>query len=231
MIKNKGIRELPEAERPYEKCELFGVESLSDAELLAVILRSGIPGKSVLELAMDILYPTSHEKSITNLHQWNLESLCEIRGIGRVKAIQILCIAQLAIRLSKAEAKKGLCFNTPDTIAKYFMERLRHLGHEEIHILLLDTKSQLISEKCISKGGVNASAISSRELFIEALNKKASAIILLHNHPSGDPSPSNADLVFTKQIEKSGMLLGIPLLDHIIIGNNRFVSFKESSLL
>lgn len=160
-----------------------------------------------------------------------MESLRDIRGIGKVKAIQILCIAQLAIRLSKSEAKKGLCFNKPETIAKYFKEHLRHLNHEEVHLLMLDSKSQLLSEKCISKGGVNATAISARELFVESLHKRAVAIILLHNHPSGDPSPSRADISFTKQIKEAGELIGIPLLDHIIIGNNRFVSFRESSLL
>lgn len=97
--------------------------------------------------------------------------------------------------------------------------------------MMVDSKSQLICEKCISKGGVNASAISSRELFIEALQRKAAAIILLHNHPSGDPSPSNADINFTNQIKEAGSIIGIPLLDHIIIGNNRFVSFKESLLI
>lgn len=231
MIKNQGIKELPEAERPYEKCMSLGVDSLSDAELLAVILRSGIAGKSVLQLSMDILYPNKNDRSIVNIHQWNYESLCELKGIGKVKATQILCIGELAIRLSKAEAKKGLCFNTPSTIANYFKEKLRHLDHEEVYILFIDSKSQLIAEKCVSKGGINASAISSRELFIEALKTKATAIILLHNHPSGDPSPSNADIKFTNEVKESGKLIGIPLLDHIIIGNNTFVSFKESSIL
>lgn len=105
------------------------------------------------------------------------------------------------------------------------------MDHEEVYILFIDSKSQLIAEKCVSKGGINASAISSRELFIEALKTKATAIILLHNHPSGDPSPSNADIKFTNEVKESGKLIGIPLLDHIIIGNNTFVSFKESSIL
>lgn len=228
---NNTIRELPINERPYEKAEKFGIESLSDTELLAIILRSGIPGKSVIELARDILYPKGKDPGITNLHHWNMNKLKEVKGIGKIKALQIQSISQLAIRLAKADAKKGLSFKDANSIALYYKERMRHLEHEEVHLLLLDSKAQLITETCLSRGTVNASVIDPREIFIEALEKKAVAIILIHNHPSGDPTPSKEDIRFTHNTKKTGEIIGIHLLDHIVIGNNIYVSFKECGLL
>ena len=220
----------PELDRPYEKCIKKGAFALSDTELLAVILRSGTQGESALHLAQRILYDNERD-GILGIHQLTPEQLMEIKGIGKVKAVQILCISELAKRLSKASAKELLCFNNPSSIADYYMEDLRHQKQENMKLLMLNSKSKLIGETDISKGTVNASIITPRELFIEALQKQAVAIVIMHNHPSGDPSPSEEDILSTSRIKKAGILIGIELLDHIIIGNNCYISFREEGIL
>ncbi len=216
---------------PYEKCLEQGVDTLSNTELLAVLLRTGTKGRNVLELAAYILSDKCGDEGILNIHHCTLEKLKSIRGIGTVKAVQILCISELAKRLAKTTAKKGLIFSLPSTVADYYMEEMRHQKQEQMKLLMLNTKSKLLGEKNISKGTVNASLVSPRELFIEALEKQAVSIILLHNHPSGDPHPSSNDILLTKRIKEAGKLIGIELLDHIIIGNNCYISFAEEGLL
>lgn len=223
----KRIKELNFEERPYEKCERFGAEHLTDAELLAILLRTGTKGENSLELAKKILYQSCEKRGLISIHNWSLEQLMKIKGIGRVKAIQILCLSELAKRLAKETAEKQLDFHTPRTIAQYYMEDLRHKKQEHMKLLMLNTKSRLISEKEISVGTVNAAIISPREIFIEALQKNAVYIILLHNHPSGDPTPSMEDVQLTIQMKEAGELIGIELLDHIIIGDNCYTSLKE----
>ena len=218
-------------ELPYEKCLALGANSLSNTELLAVLLRTGTKGVSVLELAQHILGPDCGDNGILNIHHCTLETLTSMKGIGTVKAVQILCLSELAKRLSKATAKDGLVFTLPSTIANYYMEEMRHQKQETVKLLMLNTKSKLLGETNISKGTVNASLISPRELFIEALEKRAVAIILVHNHPSGDPSPSTNDVLLTKRVKEAGALIGIELLDHIIIGNNCYMSFSEQKLI
>ena len=224
------IKELNTEERPYEKCERFGAKHLTNIELLAVLLRTGTKGENSLQLAKKILYPDSSKGGILNIHRWSYEQLIHMKGIGKVKAIQILCLSELAKRLSKASAEEKLNFNSPESIARYYMEDLRHEKQEHMKLLLLNTKTKLIGETIISKGTVNAAIISPRELFIEALQKGAVSIILLHNHPSGDPTPSKEDIIITKQIQEAGELLGVHLLDHIIIGNNCYVSMREKKI-
>lgn len=225
------MKEIYEEERPYEKCLRFGPENLTDTELLAVLLRTGTRGDSALSLARKILHPDLMQQGILSIHSWSYEQLLKIKGIGKVKAIQILCICEFAKRLAKASAGKELDFHTPATIANYYMEDMRHRKEERMKLLLLNTKSRLIGETEISKGTVNAAIVSPRELFIEALQKNAVSIILLHNHPSGDPKPSREDILVTKKVQEAGWLIGIELLDHIIIGNNCYVSFKEQGYL
>lgn len=224
------IKELTREEQPYEKCLKNGAERLSDVELLAVLLRTGTKGRNAMELARSIL-TIGEEQGLLNIHHITLDRLREIRGIGMVKAVQILCISELAKRLAKANAKEGLSFQQPYAIAKYYMEEMRHEQQELMKLLMLNTKSKLIAETNISKGTVNASLVSPRELFIEALEKHAVSIILLHNHPSGDPMPSKHDILITQRVKEAGKLIGIELLDHIIIGNNCYKSFAEEKLL
>lgn len=217
-------------ERPYEKCEQRGSASLSDEELLAVLLRTGTRGENALALARRILYHAG-ETGILGIHQFSMERLMAIKGIGKVKAIQLSCISELAKRLSKATYQEALCFSDPGSIARYYMEDLRHERQELMKLLMLNTKARLIGETTISKGTVNASLITPRELFIEALQKNAVSIVIMHNHPSGDPTPSREDMLITKRILDAGSLIGIELLDHIIIGNNQYISFREEGLL
>ena len=225
------LNELNKNERPYEKCLEHGAVSLSNTELLAVLLRTGVKGLNVLELAKYLLGECCGGEDILNIHNLTFEQLKSIKGIGIVKAVQILCLSELAKRLAKASAKEGLSFTLPSSIAEYYMEEMRHQKQEQIKLLMLNSKSKLLGEKDISKGTVNASLISPRELFIEALNKQAVSIILLHNHPSGDPTPSKTDILLTRKVKEAGVLIGIELLDHIIIGDNCYISFAEKDLL
>lgn len=230
MNQSNTIKEIPDVERPYEKCVKQGPSGLSDIELLAVLIRTGIRGENVLELSRRILYD-SGEEGILGLHQFSMEQLMKIKGVGKVKAAQIVCIAELSRRLTKASASETLCFSSARSIANYYMEDLRHKKQETVKLLMLNTKGKLIGECDISKGTVNASLITPREIFIEALQKDAVSIILMHNHPSGDPRPSEEDILLTQRIKKAGELIGIELLDHIVIGNNCYISLNEEKLL
>lgn len=224
------MKDIPNAERPYEKCLKQGAEALSDAELLAVLLRTGTKGENVLALAKRLLYQDGGA-GLLGIHQFSFQSLMKLKGIGKVKAVQILCLSELAKRLSKASVEPRLRFSSSQSVAEYYMEDLRHRNQEVMKLLLLNSKAELIDETNISKGTVNASLITPRELFVEALKKEAVSMILLHNHPSGDPTPSRDDILTTKRISECGLLIGIELLDHIIIGNNCYVSFQEENLL
>lgn len=224
MNQTEKIKDMVEEQRPYEKCEKRGVESLTDIELLAVLLRSGTRNLNSLEVAKKVLYPDGKKGGLICLHDLSVAQLMKIPGIGRVKALQIICIVELSRRLSKSSALKGPDFSSPSKIAEYYMEDMRHYKQEHMKLLMLNTKSRLLGETVISKGTVNASLVSPRDLFIEALQKNAVGIILLHNHPSGDPTPSREDILLTKRIKEAGHLIGIELLDHIIIGNNCYAS-------
>lgn len=224
------MKDIPNAERPYEKCLKQGAEALSDAELLAVLLRTGTKGENVLALAKRLLYEDGGA-GLLGIHQFSFRSLMKLKGIGKVKAVQILCLSELAKRLSKASVEPRLRFSSSQSVAEYYMEDLRHRNQEVMKLLLLNSKAELIDETNISKGTVNASLVTPRELFVEALKKEAVSMILLHNHPSGDPTPSRDDILTTKRISECGLLIGIELLDHIIIGNNCYVSFQEENLL
>ncbi len=230
MNRMNTMKDIPNAERPYEKCLKQGAEALSDAELLAVLLRTGTKGENVLALAKRLLYEDGGA-GLLGIHQFSFQSLMKLKGIGKVKAVQILCLSELAKRLSQASVEPRLRFSSSQSVAEYYMEDLRHRNQEVMKLLLLNSKAELIDETNISKGTVNASLVTPRELFVEALKKEAVSMILLHNHPSGDPTPSRDDILTTKRISECGLLIGIELLDHIIIGNNCYVSFQEENLL
>ena len=230
MTKQYKMKMLPPELRPYERFANYGPESLSDAELLAILLRTGQKGLNVVRMAENILQQAG-EDGLLGLCRYSVKELMEHPGIGQVKAIQIKAVAELARRMTKKSAKKRLMFNSPDTIAQYYMEDLRYEDRENLIILSLNTKGALIGEKLLYVGTVNSSLISPREVFIEALQNKAVSIIMLHNHPSGDPTPSHQDIFITKKIKEAGELLDISLVDHIIIGDNIYVSLKERNLL
>lgn len=217
---------------PYEKFKNLGPGALTESELLAIILRTGTKNKSALMLAEEVLslgkYP---REGLLGLYDIPLKKLEQIKGIGEVKAIKLKCITELSLRLSTAVAEKGLVVQNPDTIAAYFMEKLRHRKTECVILVSLDAKGRLLSESELSTGSVRMSLISPREIFLEALRESAVSIILIHNHPSGDPAPSKADISLTETVREMGQKLEIPLLDHIIIGEKCYMSFKENQLI
>ena len=225
------MKELPPEERPYEKCLRNGPESLSDPELLAVIIRTGSRQESSLSLSKRVLEMDGGDGLLGLLHR-SLPELMEIPGIGPVKAVQLLCIGELSRRIwRQAASGEELSFHSPQAIANYYMEEMRHREQEELRAMFFNTKQGGIKELLISSGTVNASLATPREIFIEALRYRAVSLILVHNHPSGDPSPSREDVAFTKRVRLAGEMVGIALLDHIIIGDNAFLSLKERGIL
>lgn len=224
------MKQMPEQDRPYEKCVRLGPEALTDAELLAVLLRTGTKGSPSVEMADGVLNLSKDKEGLLGLHQLTLTELQSVKGIGMVKAIQIKCIGELSKRIAKTTAVKGLSFDHPKTIAEYYMEQLRHEEQEQLLCMMLDTKNHLLGEEMVFKGTVNGSMVSPREIFLAAMSYHAVGIILVHNHPSGDPSPSQPDLEFTDRVLRAGDLLNIPLLDHIIIGDCSYLSFREQGI-
>ena len=224
-------KELPQEERPYEKCLSRGAEVLTDAELLAVILRCGSRELSSIDLAREILKLCRAQEGLLGIYHLSIGQLREIPGVGPVKAVQIKCIAELSKRMARTSAGKTLNFQDPGSIASYYMERLRHEEQEHLLCIMLDTKNHFLGDVTVTKGTVNTSLISPRELFLEALRYHAVHLILIHNHPSGDPSPSREDISVTRRIARAGGLLGIALLDHIIIGDRQYVSLLKEGLI
>lgn len=226
----RTMKELPPSERPYEKAAEYGASSLSDAELLAVILRTGTREQSARDTAEEILSSVS-PPGLAGLLHGTLSEYMQIRGVGQVKAVQLACVGELSKRIWKtAQSGEKPVFDHPSKIASYYMEEMRHMEQEQIKLLILNTKNVLIRDVNVSRGTVNASLSTPRELFIEALRHRGSGIILLHNHPSGDPAPSREDCLFTGRVKEAGKLLGIPLLDHIVIGDNSYVSLREQGM-
>lgn len=226
MKQHFTAKELPESERPYEKCLLAGPQALSDAELLAVILKSGSRRMNVVALAQSILQAGG--QNLLNLYDMSVEELMTFDGVGKVKAIQLKCVAELSRRIAQTDRKDRVRLSDAESVAAYYMERLRHESQEQIIISLFDVKCHLLGDCVIATGSVNAVIGSPRDIFLRALERRAAAIILLHNHPSGEPYPSRQDIALTQRLKECGELLDIELSDHIIIGDNRYYSFREN---
>ena len=223
MKYSQRIQELPPDERPYEKCLSTGPENLTDSELLAVILRSGTRGRSSVQLADQILHLGRKEQGLLGIYHLSMEELMQIHGIGQVKAVQIKCIGELSKRIAKAAARPQMVM--------YYMERMRHEEQEQMICAMLNTKNQFLGDEVISRGTVNASLVSPRDLILAAFRHRAVYMILVHNHPSGNPEPSKDDLLFTKRVWEAGALVDIPLLDHVVIGDQQYFSFRQEGLL
>ncbi|MDF2486253.1 MAG: hypothetical protein K0R46_2421 [Herbinix sp.] len=224
------VKELPVSERPYEKCERYGAGVLSDAELLAVIIRTGTKQQRVIDLAVNILNYSTAYPGLKGLNYFTMKELMKIKGIGRVKAIELLCLTELTRRMAKENMRDSIRLTTPQNVADYYMQDMRHLTREQVLLIMLDSKNKLIKDMVISEGTVNTSIMPTREVFVQAVKQEAVNIILLHNHPSGDPTPSAEDIRVTKRLAEAGNLIGISLMDHIIIGDNRYISLKEQGL-
>lgn len=230
-MKHMKMKDIPNDDRPYERCLREGPEVLSDSELLAIIIRTGSREDNSLELASKVLALNYPKEGILGLLHLSLPELMSVKGIGKVKGAQLLCIGELSRRIWKRKMmEQKLVFRTPQAVADYYQEDMRHQQQEQFHVMMFNSKQVLIRDVLLSKGTVNASLASPREIMIEALRYQAVSLILVHNHPSGDPEPSKEDIALTRKIMEVGALIGIPVLDHIIIGDNSFVSLKERGL-
>lgn len=218
------IRDVPEEERPRERMKAYGAEYLSNTELIAILLRTGIRGESALRLADKILQKAG---SLRSLLEMELEELKSISGIGEAKAIQIKAGLELGRRLSRGNLLDRITIRSPKDAADYMMDSLRYLHQEHFVSLFLNTKNQIIGQETIFVGTLNSSLVHPREVFREAIRRSSASILLLHNHPSGDPTPSKEDLDITQRMVESGNLLGIEVLDHLIIGDGSYISLKE----
>jgi DNA repair protein RadC len=222
----KTIKELPEFERPREKLTKKGTKALKKEELLAIILRTGLKGKNAIEVAKDILEKYGDKK----LLDASYEELRNMRGVGPTKAVQILAAIELGSRLFKEKSEKEVYINSPQDVAKE-TEHIKESKKENFVALYLDARNKLIYKETVSIGSLNANLVHPREVFEPAIRYLAASIILVHNHPSGDPEPSEDDLVITKRILEAGKIMGIDVLDHIIITKTKIFSFKERNLI
>ncbi|OPL10210.1 MAG: hypothetical protein AVO34_11905 [Firmicutes bacterium ML8_F2] len=222
------IKDLPCEERPREKLKAMGPEALSNAELLAILLRTGHKNESAVQLATRIL---AGGGGLRNLPELALEDLQEFKGIGPDKAVTIKAALELGCRLASAPREANGSVNSPRQAAAIFMEELRYKKKEYFKILLLNTKNFIIAREEVSVGSLNASIVHPREVFTVPIRKSASSVIFFHNHPSGDPSPSEEDIGLTRRLVEAGEILGIKVRDHIIIGDGCYFSFKEKGLL
>lgn len=223
------MKDYPESEKPFEKALNEGLQVLSDAELLAMILRTGSKDLNVMEVCRCFLQ--SGHQNLLNLYDCTVEEMMKIPGIGKVKAYQLKAIGELSKRIVKSNKLLSFQLVSARQVADYYMERFRHERREHFLVVFLDTKCNFIGDEELSIGTVNASLVSPREVFLSALQRNAVFILILHNHPSGDPQESREDIAITKRIKQSGEMVGIQLLDHIIIGDNCFCSLKEKGLL
>ncbi len=223
------MKELPETERPYEKLEQYGAKSLTNAELLAIIIKSGTKEETAVGLAQQILkLNTTKENNLRFLMDLTVEEFMKIKGIGKVKAIQLKAVSELATRINSVESYKEKIITQPRDIAVTLMEKMRFEKQEILKVALLNNKNKLIKIKDIAKGGGNFVTATIKSVLNEAVKIEAAKIILIHNHPTGDPTPSMQDIKFTQNVEQASNILGIQLLDHIVIGNTNYISiFSE----
>ena len=223
------IKKLPSTERPYEKLEQYGAKSLTNAELLAIIIKTGTKEETAVGLAQQILkLNTAKENNLKFLMDLTVEEFMKIKGIGKVKAIQLKAVSELATRINTVENYKEKIITQPRDIAITLMEKMRFEKQEILKVALLNNRNKLIRIKDIAKGGGNFVATTIKSVLNEAVKIEAAKIILIHNHPAGDPTPSMQDIEFTQNVEQASKILGIQLLDHIVIGNTNYVSiFSE----
>ncbi|NLJ79965.1 MAG: DNA repair protein RadC [Firmicutes bacterium] len=228
MARRIKIKDLPKEERPRERLIRHGVHRLANKELLAILLRTGSRAKSALALAEELL---AKFDSLRNLSAAGYEELLQVRGIGPAKATDILAAFELAKRLADSKMEFQGIVNCPQDAAQMVLRELSLEEKEHFMIIMLNTKHRVIAKKIISIGNLHSSLVHPREMFKEAIKRSSASVILVHNHPSGDLTPSKDDLLVTERLRKAGELLGIEVLDHIIVGDNRYLSFREQGLL
>ena len=219
------IKKLPELERPYEKAMLYGIQSLSNPELLAIIIKTGTKEKTSVELAQEILSIEKRGKeNIQFLQEVTIEELTQIKGIGKIKAIQIKALCEFNKRMARPIQKAEIKIRTAENVSRLLMNEMQYEKREKVKLLVLNTKNILLRILDVSYGGTNSAVIEPKDILTEPTKMGAPKIILVHNHPSGDPTPSKEDIELTKRIYKASALLGIELLDHIVIGKQKYIS-------
>ncbi len=219
------IKELPESERPYEKLEMYGEKSLSNAELLAIIIKSGTKEETSIQLAQKILkLNDSKEENLNYLQNITIEELQQIKGIGKVKAIQLKAVAELSIRMFKKVNYRKVVIKKPIDIARVFMSELKFEKNEKIKVVILNTKNEILKIKEVASGGVNFANFNINQIILEPIKMNAPKFILVHNHPSGDSTPSKQDIFITNKVYDLSQSLGIQLVDHIVIGDMNYTS-------
>jgi DNA repair protein RadC len=215
-------------DRPRERLERSGPESLTTPELLAILFRTGTAKRNAVQVAESLFREMG---GLSGIATASLEQLGQIEGIGRVKAIEVKAAFELGKRLSVADEDAKPIVRTPADVAQLMMSDLRYETREHLYVLVLDTRNQVRHRRLVSTGTLNESLVHPREVFVEAIKFHAASIVLVHNHPSGDPEPSPQDAKSTKQIVEAGKVLGIPVMDHVIIGSGRWASLKQLGLM
>ena len=222
------IRELPQGERPRERLKEYGAKHLSNTELVAILLRTGLQGENVLSLSSKVLMQFG---GLAGLGRSTIGELCAVRGLSEAKACQILAALELGRRSVSQSPEERVAINSPQDVANLLMGEMSLLEQEHLRVLLLNTKNEVMNIQEIYVGNVNSSVVRPAEVIRPAVRENAPSIIVVHNHPSGDPTPSQEDVSITKDLVAAGKLLGVELLDHVIIGSqNRFVSLNEKGL-
>jgi DNA repair protein RadC len=222
------LKDFPKDERPRERFIKLGPQNLSNQELIAIILRTGTKAESVIQLAQRLI---KEFEGLRMLKDATLEELTKIKGIGKAKAIQLLAAVELGRRINSLTNEERYAIRSPEDGANYVMDEMRFLNQEHFVCLYLNTKNQVIHKQTVFIGSLNASIVHPREVFREAFRRSAASIICLHNHPSGDPTPSREDIEVTRRLKECGRMIGIEILDHIIIGDKKYVSLKEKGYL
>ena len=220
------MKNLPITERPYEKLEQYGEKNLTNAELLAIIIKSGTREETSVQLAQKILLLNENQEknNLNFLREITIEELIKIKGIGKVKAIQIKATCELASRMNSIDNYKNITINKPSDVVDILFEEMRFEKQEILKVVILGNKNKLLKIKDIAKGCGNFVKASIKDVLNEAVKVQAMQIILVHNHPSGDVTPSKNDIEFTREVKKASAILGINLIDHIIIGGNNYIS-------
>ena len=229
MIKGLTIRELPRSDRPRERLVDLGVQALSTAELLALLMGSGGRDRSALHLGRSVL--TASGGSLRRIARDPVAALTAIPGVGMARAVAIHAALELGRRLAGEEREPGARIQSPRDVVQWYAPRMEDLPVEEFHVAVLDAQHRLERDITVTRGILNSSLVHPREVFREAIAERAAAVILVHNHPSGDPSPSADDRAVTEQLAAAGRVLDIPVHDHVIIGRGRYTSFAEAGLL
>ena len=222
------IRDLPQGERPRERLRAFGPKSLRNTELIAILLRTGLPGENVLAVSSRLL---ARFDGLAGLGRVSFAELCAERGLSEAKSSQLMAALELGRRFVSLAPQERAVINSPQDVANLLLAEMSVLDQEHLKVLLLNTRNEVLGIQEIYVGNVNSSVIRASEVFRPAVQANAPSIIVVHNHPSGDPAPSSQDVDITKELISAGKLLGIELLDHVVLGSaNRFVSLNEMRL-